>query len=58
MIYAINANVEGLPPQGSVTVNYAAPIAGIIPGGYDVTVTATYKGQVIGLQTYHITIEL
>jgi hypothetical protein len=56
MIYAIDASVDGLSPGGSVTINYNAPIVGIIPGSYDITVTASYQGQQIGSQTFHITI--
>jgi hypothetical protein len=56
MIYGVDASVEGLQPGGSVTVNYNAPIIGILPGEYDITVTATYKGQTIGSQAFHIRI--
>lgn len=57
MIYTIDSSVDGLQPQDSMTVNYAAPIAGIIPGEYDITVNAKYQGQTIGTQTFHITIQ-
>jgi hypothetical protein len=56
MIYCVDASVDGLQPGGAVTVNYNAPIIGILPGEYDIQVSATYQGQTIGTQTFHIKI--